>query len=402
MTIQIGRLLLACTMAVLYFAGVIDAQSAMLGGFVLATVGDTGAPSTNTVYYDALLSTTLDAYMAGGSMFDNVFKDSAFLAALRMMDSVDTQNGGERIRAPLMYQTNSTVKSYQGADTLDTTIQDGITTAFYDWREIGGTISITRKEERQNSGEAAKIKLLKSKIKQAEMTIREVLNSQLILGTVSSSTFVPGNDNKDLFPLGYFLRKDRTTDPTTGGDVGNIPGDTYTWWRHQTAELDGTADSGTSFGLNVTTYKGLVVGLRRLYNYCSRGSGGAPNLAVFDQVSYETYENALDDKVRYTNTRLADMGFDNIKLRGATCIWDEVVPDVENGTAAITKGTVFFLNTNFYKLIIDEETDIVTTPFVEPENQTVRTAKILFMGNAAVSNLRKLGVGYAIGQTIVA
>jgi len=60
------------------------------------------------------------------------------------------------------------------------------------------------------------------------------------------------------------------------------------------------------------------------------------------------------------------------------------------------------VNTNFYKLVIDAETDIVTTPFVEPENQTVRTAKILFMGNAAVSNLRKHGVAYAISQSIVA
>jgi len=368
----------------------------------MATVGDTGAPSTNTVYYDHLLSTTLDAYMSGGEMFDNIFKDSAFLAALRMMDGVDFQDGGERIRAPLMYGDNTTVKSYSGADTLDTTLQDGITTAFYEWKEIGGTIGITRKEDRQNSGEAAKIQLLKQKIKQAEMTARETVNDQLLLGTVSSATFVPGNDTKDLNPLGWFLRKDRTTDPTTGGNVGNVAGADYSWWRHQTAELNGTGDSGTSFGLNVSTYKGLVVALRRLYNFCSRGSGGAPNLAIFDQVSYETYENALDDKVRYTNTKLADMGFDNIKLRGATCIWDEVVPDLETGTAAITVGSVFMLNTNFFKLIIDSETDFVTTPFVEPENQTVKTAKILFMGNAACSNLRKQGLGYGISQSIVA
>ena len=109
----------------------------------------------------------------------------------------------------------------------------------------------------------------------------------------------------------------------------------------------------------------------------------------------------MDEKVRYTNTKLADMGFDNIKLRGATVIWDEQVPDLDNGTVAITAGTAFFLNTKFYKLIIDAETDIVTTPFIIPENQTVKTAKILFMGNAAVSNLRKHGAAYAIAQNIV-
>jgi len=366
----------------------------------VATFGDSSNPSSNTIFYDALLSTTLDAYVGSGSMFDNIFKDSAFMAAMRLMDGVDTQNGGERIRAPLMHGKNLTVKSYSDYDTLDTTPQEGITTAFFEWSELGGTISISRKEERQNSGEAAKIQLLTTKIKQAEMSMREELNIQLLQGTVDSAEFVPGNSGKDLNPLAYFLRKDNTANPTSGGNVGNIAA-SEAFWRHNTAVIDNASvDTGNAFALNVSTYTGLVVALRRMYNFCSRGSGGSPNLAVFDQLSYETYENALDDKVRYTNTKLADMGFDNIKLRGATCIWDEVVPDVDNGTTAITAGTIFFLNTKFYKLIIDSETDVVTTPFVEPENQTAKTAKILFMGNAVVSNLRKLGVVYAASQTI--
>lgn len=366
----------------------------------MATIGSTNAPSTNTLYYDALLSTTLDAVVGSGQLFDNIFKDSAFLAALRDSNAVVKQNGGERIRAPLMYEGNNTIKSYAGEEQLDTTLQDGITTAFYEWKELGGTIGITRKEERQNSGEAAILQLLEAKIQQAQMQIRETLNSQLILGTPSGGTFVPGNNAKDLNPLGWFLRKNNTVDPTAGGNVGNIASSNE-WWRHHTAIADtGTPETGNDFALSVTSYKGLVVAMRRLYNYCSRGSGGSPNLGVTDQVTFETYENALDDKVRYTNTRMADMGFDNIKLRGATIIWDEVVPDVEAGTADITKGSLFLLNTDFYKLVIDSETDIVTTPFVEPENQTVKTAKILFMGNAVVSNLRKHGVLYAIGQSI--
>jgi len=93
--------------------------------------------------------------------------------------------------------------------------------------------------------------------------------------------------------------------------------------------------------------------------------------------------------------------FDTIKVRGATMIWDEVVPDVYTGTTAITLGTIFGINTQFYQLFIDSETDIITTPFVEPENQTAKTAKILFMGNAGVSNMRKCGVAIDISQSIV-
>ena len=365
----------------------------------MATIGNTANPSTNTIYYDSLLSTTLMAFR--DTLVDNIFKDSAYLAFLRMSDAVKMQNGGERIAMPLMYGDNNTVKSYSGEEVLDTTIQDGMTTAFYEWKEIGGTISITRKEERQNSGEGRLINLLESKIKQAEMSMRETLNQQLVQGTVSGATFVPGNDGKDLYPLGYFFRKANATNPTTGGNVGNISAATEAWWRHKTAVADSASvDTGNAFAMAVTTYAGMKAALRRLYNHCSRGSGGSPDLVLFDQVTFETYENALDTSVRYQNTTMADMGFDTIKLRGATCLWDELVPDIDNGTTAITAGTAFMINTKFYNLVIDSETDIITTPFVEPENQTVKTAKILFMGNAAISNMRKHGVMYATSQTI--
>jgi hypothetical protein len=373
----------------------------------MATIGSTSAPSTNTTYYDALLTTTLMAYRK--TLVDNIFKDSAFLAKLRMSDAVKKQNGGERVAMPLMYGTNSTVKTHSGYDVIDTTPQDGLTTAFYEWAEVAGTISISRKEERQNSGEGRLINLLESKIKQAEMSMREKLNTDLIKGTISSATFVPDQatgGSYGLLPLGYFLRKANATDPGVGGNVGNISAATNSWWRHQTAVLDSASkDTGNAFALNVSTYAGLKVGLHRMYNYCSRGSGGSPNLVVCDQVTYETYNNALDQQVRYNDTKMADMGFETIKLRGATMIWDEQVPGLDTGVAdgaATFTGTAFFLNTNFLNLIIDSETDIVTTPFVEPENQTAKTAKVLFMGQMAASNLRKLGVCYAISQAIVA
>jgi len=366
----------------------------------MATLGSSSAPSQHTINYDDLLTTTLFNYVDGGNLADNIFRDSAFLAYLRNNGGVTEQGGGERIAMPLMYGKNTTAKSYEGYDVIDTTPQDGITTAFYEWKEIAATISISRKEERQNSGESRIISLLESKIKQAEMTMREEVNEQLVRGTVSGATFVPGNSAKDMYPLGYFLRKNNTTDPTTGGNVGNIAA-SNSWWRHHTAVGDSaSADTGNDFALSISTYAGLKVAAHRLYNYCSRGSGGSPDLGLCDQVTFETYENALDQQVRYTNQKMADMGFESIKLKGATLLWDEVVPDVDSGTAAITKGTMFLINSKFYKLVIDSETNFATTPFVEPENQTAKTAKILFMGNVAVSNLRKHGVLYAISQSI--
>lgn len=370
----------------------------------MATIGSTSAPGTNTIYYDALLSTTLAAYR--DQLVDNIFKDSAFLAYIRQAQSWKSQNGGERIAQPLMYGDNDTIKTVGGYEQLDTTPQDGFTTAFVPWAEVGGTISISRLEERQNNGEGRLINLLESKIKQAEMTMREKLNTDLLQGTLLGGTFVPElstGGNLGILPLGYWLRKLNATDPTRGGYPGNIASATYSWWRHHTADMGNQTVTGNSFKANVSTFAGLKMSLYRMYNYCSRGSGGSPDLVVADQVTFETYNNALDSKMQYTNTKMADMGFDTIKLRGATIIWDEKVPDMYTGYVAGTAGfvgTAFFINTNFYEVIYDSETNVITTPFVEPENQTAKTAKILFMGNSCITNMRKHGVCSNISQSI--
>lgn len=363
----------------------------------MSTIGST-APSQNTINYDSLLSTTLFNYR--DKMVDNIFKSSGFLALLRERGGIEYQNGGERIAQPLMYATNSTVKSYRGYDPLDTTPQDGMTTAFYPWCELGGTIAISRLEERKNSGESAILKLLEKKIQQAEMSMKEAVNTQLIQGTVSGATFVDGNSQKDMYPLAYFLRKAKATAPTTTSP-GNISPATYSFWRHFVGDCSTQSTTNADFNVTVSTRAGLKTYLYRMWNYCSRGADGSgPDIILMDQVTFETYEMALDAQKQYVDTKIAELGFDNIKLKGGVCIWDELVPDVGSGTAAITYGTAFFLNTKFYKLVIDEQTDFITTPFVEPENQTAKVAKILFMGNSTVSNMRKLGIMVYLSQSI--
>ena len=372
----------------------------------MSTIGEGSAASQHTINYDALLSTTLFAYRK--VLVDNVFKSNALLAAMRKFDGIDYQDGGERVAMPLMYGENATFKSYSGYGIIDTTPQEGISTAFFPWTEIGGSITISRREERQNSGEAAILKLLKAKIQQAEMSIQSQVNSQLVQGTVSGTQFVPGNGAKDLLPLGYFLEKDNTGNPAAGGNVGNISraatdSKGNTWWKHRTATAGAAStDTGNDFALAVTTWKGVATAWKRMWDFCKRGGDGTgPNVILAGQIDAETYESALDEKVRYTDTGLADLGFSNTKCRGAVVLWDELVPDVYTGTVAITAGSAFFLNLRFLKLIIDKQTDFVTTPFVEPENQTAKTAKVLFMGQLACSNLRKQGVLYRLSQTIV-
>lgn len=369
-------------------------------------------PSSRSINYDAVLSLCLE--YVKDELVDNIFTSAPFLSALygafgvkkRAGKGIRMQNGGERVRVPIMYGKNSTVGSYSGYDTLDVTPQDGITTAFFDWRQIAGSVAISRLEERQNAGATAIRDLLQSKVDQLKFTLRDEINNQIIGKTVSSGIWSAGagianqTANADIDPLLAFISKD----PTQSVSIGNINKNTYDWWR--TVSVDGSAAHGSrgdnaNRGFNCTSFANLKAAARWLYNSLSRGGGGAPDIGLMDQMCFESYEASLDDKTRYMSTGgPVTLGFDSIKFKNQTLLWDEMVPDVDNGytydSSSWASSTWIMINTNFMELVVDSGTDFITTPFVRPENQDAKVAQILAMMNLTCSNLRKQGMIYGI------
>lgn len=364
-----------------------------------------GEPSTLTDPYGALLTTTLRNMQ--GKIRDNISRGNRFMAYWDSKGRVHKEDGGERVKVPLMHALNSTADIYSGYGTLDTTPQDGITAAFYEWSQLSVSIAISRKEERQNSGKHKAISLLQSKIDQAESSAKEMLNNCIVAGRITASASLgrflqrAGRlDSGALGPLPLAALIDST--PSRSVSVGNINGGTYSFWRNQAASSTATSFAGYKQEMN------------NLYNTCARGSGGYPDLLVADQVSWETYFNSLHNQERYmvTDRRVVDVlggmrgGDDLLKFRGATMIWDEVVPDVETNAEVVdavgtfTAGTVFFINSDTIDVSVDKETDWITTPMVRPENQDARVGQMLWMGTTGVNNRRKNGVLYGISRTI--
>ncbi len=358
-------------------------------------------PSTLTDDYGALLTTTLRAMQP--RLHDNITRGNKVLAWLEEKGRFDKQDGGERVKVALMHAQNNTADIYSGYGVLDTTPQDGITSAFFDWAQLSVSISISRKEERQNSGKSAALSLLKSKTTQAEASIRELLNNCIVAGRITASAasgrFLARTGRLDSGasgPLPLAALIDAT--PSRSVSLGNINGGTYSFWRNQ-------ATSSTA-----TTFAGLKLEMNTIYNNCSRGVGGAPDLMIGDQVSWEEYWGALATQERYVidNKRTVDIlgGSDALKFRGATFVWDEVVPDVETNAevvdaiGTVSASTIFFINAESMDYKVDSETDFITTPFVRPENQDARVAQILWMGVLGTNNRRKNGVLYGISRTI--
>ena len=313
-----------------------------------------GVSETRTV--DALLTTTLANYR--NKLVDNIFDTYPLLSwlngklgvALRGESVKRVIGGGESIVEQLMYDINSTAKSYAGAEALDTTLQDGMTIARYNWKQYSASIGITGLERRSNMSEEQLINLLDAKTKQAEKSLQKALSE----GAWGDGT---GNGGKDLTGL-QALIDDSTT-------VGGLAPGTFTWWA-----ADETASVG-SFAAN-----GLSQ-MRTSFSNVSYGND-KPDILFTDQNNFERYEAALQPQERYVNTKAADAGFQNLTFKGVPIMWDRDCPTNE----------MYFLNSNYINLVVHRDADMTTGEFIRPDNQDVTTAQILFQGNLTVNNRR--------------
>lgn len=319
-----------------------------------------------TDVYDTLLSTTLRNYSR--KLRDNIFNKFPLLNWLMSKGRVQYEDGGTFIVEHLLYGKNTTVKAYENYETLDTTPQEGITIAQYEWREYGGTIAISRAEKRKNSGKHRLLNLLDAKTKQAELSIRDKITEH-IFANISASP----DKNID----GLFLHASNSPSTTT---LGSVSGATYTWWRNQRSNVGAYANN-------------LESTLRTIFNSCSAGGADFPDGIVGSQTAVEYYESLGTPGKRFVNEQKSlDLGFQILMYKGADMFWDAGM-----ATNVPTTGeTMVLLNSEAIRLVIDRESDFVTTDFIEPDNQTAYVAKILAMLNLCTNNRRKLGLADGI------
>jgi hypothetical protein len=272
---------------------------------------------------------------------------------------------------------------------------DGITKAFWNWSQMAVPIAISRIEERQNSGEHQLVSLLKSKTKQAVLGIQDLFGKALLQGNgPNSATAIttpytsPNNGATFIDPLPKLI----SYTAAFASAVGNITPSTYAWWRNQ------TKTSAAS------TFAGFLKEMSSLYHLCSAGPGGTPNLFIADRKVFELYEAALWAKYQNPSYQKADFPFDSLNFHGHPLVFDEFVPDMSGQTVTAipvdAHGSIFFINTKFFSVHYDAETNFINTPFQKPENQDAKVSHIMWYGASAVSNKRKQGVMGSIATTI--
>jgi hypothetical protein len=301
--------------------------------------------------FDALLSTTLANYRS--QLTDNVFSARPLTYWLMDKGRIRMLDGGTKIVEPLIYGQNSTVASYSGYDTVSLTPQSGISAAEYDWKQYAASIAISGIEEAKNNGEAEIINLLEAKIMQAEESMREGFNQMFFAdGT--------GNSGKNWNGLGNLIESGNTV-----GGIDSSSGQGNDWWR--------SYEENTAGALTLAQ-------MATAYNSVSLGNDH-PDLILTTQTLFEKYEALLQPQLRYTDTKTADAGFQNLLFKAAPVTYD----------VHCTAGVVYFLNSKYLTLVGHSGKWFSQTEFIRPENMDARYALIMCYGNLTVRNRARQG-----------
>lgn len=358
------------------------------------TYGQSGQPAQSTFNYDALVSTSLANYRK--TLTDNIGTANLFMKKIMDGGMYESADGGLYLAEDLRTDLAPT-DSYEGMDELPLTPTEGITQAQYQWAQCATPIAISELERKKNKHRI--VDLVSSKIIQAEDSIKEYWAKAFLQGSLLNSAspdirnpyVSPSNGSTFVNPLFRLV----AYSPSTSMEIGGINQSTSTWWRNQ------TKTSAATTGL------GFLQEIMNLYNTCSKGQGGSPDMCWTDQITWELISVAYYNKFRTEMATVGNYPWPTLKWWNCEIVWDEYMPNVaansgagSTDTTAANGGTMVFINSKFMKIRYESETNYVATEFQKPVNQDAKYKHILWMGNTTTNNRRKHGVMGNIARTL--
>ncbi len=318
---------------------------------------------------DQIIATTWEAVI-GKKPNDNIFTSRALFNALGEKGFKEEANGGRLIEFPLEYAENSTFKSYDELEQLDTTRVNVFDCARYDWKIHAGTVVFSDLEKLRAQGDASKIgSYVEEKLNNARDSHTADLNRAAFLdGT--------GNGSKNIDGLTKII-----PEAPTSGTVGQINRATFSFWRSQA-----TTGSGTNFSI-------LRASMRSTYNKCSNGGVEfAPTAAITSRTVFEGYEGLLTTLERYNKddgNRGASQDWDGKKLqyKGIPVFYDEDCSPADQ---------LYFVNPKFLKFVYLKNGWMKMKEPVEPANQLSQVYRLFTVANMGTNNSRRLGCVFDI------
>lgn len=278
-------------------------------------------------------------------LYDNIFNGNPLLRRSEQRGWRRLVDGGDKVIIPLEYAVNGSSDWYNGADTLNTADTDQFTAAELAWKQLYAPVTISRRDELRNMGQAQVVDFVKAKMKNAEKTMRRKLSSGL---------YSDGTDSDEIVGLRVWV--DTTSSP------GGISQSTNSWWQ-------GQVDSSTS---TLT-----VSAIQTQFNAASEDDE-QPTVAMATKANFNRYYVLLQANQRFIDADTARGGFTSLMFNGIPMISDSSAP----------ANYIYLLNENHLHLVVHREENLRMTDFDEPINQNVKVAKVYWMGVLGSSNNR--------------
>lgn len=237
---------------------------------------------------------------------DNVTNHNALLYTLKQKGHIKDASGGRTLVENLIYAENGTAKWYDGYETFTVADSDVIDAAEYDWKQLGGFVTMSGLEQIKNQGKHAVVNLLESKIKALQATLK----NRAAAAVYADGT---GTSGKEFGGLQLLV----ADDPSAAGTVGGIDQQANTFWRNQ-------VDNHSADVANTTAAQ-MLTNMNNMWLACVRGSD-KPDILAADAVAYRLYEDALQPQQRFMDSKMADAGFENLKYKGSAVIYDDQCP----------------------------------------------------------------------------
>lgn len=311
-----------------------------------------GAPYGGITTVDSVvLATSLADYQP--TMADNVYQSNAVMQVLSQ--AKEKKDGGLSIVQPVMVNKQDDGGFYLGADVLNNTQKNFANQVEFLWQNAYEPIQLTRDEERQNNGDAHRImSLIGAKTMSSQKAIADRLEQAV------SAPLASANNLLDLQTM------------CDTGPYGSLSGSTTTAW--QATKI--TSGAFSSQGLtDMTTATYLVSAAANVDN---------PTHYITNKTVFQKFEQTRLPLERISQSgngagSTASAGFTNLVFKGRPVMYGNY----------INAGIMLGINMNYVHLTVDSATDLITTDFMSPVNQTVRVAYILWRGALWTDNRRR-------------
>ena len=302
--------------------------------------------------YDQVTAITHD--LIKDELTDGVFTSDRVLSRFRKMQ--DVEDGGNKVLCPLMSvdDTGSTGSFYASRDDLSLDEYDGLTASQHDWKYVYESVVIYKPDIALNGGDAGVLKLVTSKVKQAEEAMKQRLIKSILTGSATNE----------------FVGLDSVI--ASSGAYGGInPADLATW----VSNVDDNSGTGRALTQAI---------LDANYDLTVESGKGGASLGLCRKQVFSKIKGLLTGFQRTTR----ESSLDGFGHRGAELVYNGIDYVVENQMAS---GTIFHVDEEHFKLHVQKDNNMRRQSISDLETKDALVERIFLYALVAASERKYHG-----------